>query len=390
MPPPALPFDPLDLASFRSEWMALLQCASAQCNKEKLVALLNCCDFKLLLSLAVEHGMTGQLALALEGCERSSLPADFVKDLSGRRRTLVIRSLQMTSELFRLLDQFRSEEILALVVKGPVLSQRAYGDPAVRTYADLDLLVLQKDVRRATQCLLTLGFDATVSLAAIDAGRIPGQHFFSKDQPRLLVELHNDRTLRYFPRSIPIHAFFDRRVDVSLDGQPVSALSAEDELVLICVHGAKHFWQRLQWIADVAALLSRRPSMNWDRVLHCARETRSSAMLNAGLQLAATLLQARLPDDMQSRVLSDHDAARLSGSALAWLPFAGAKSVGLLDRAAYRLRMRGNLFSAPAYLLRLAFSPTEDDWTGKAPGIEPFLRSVLGRPLRLIRRYSQR
>jgi len=37
----------------------------------------------------------------------------------------------------------------------------------------------------------------------------------------------------------------------------------EDELVLICIHGAKHFWERLMWIADVAALISRQTAINW-------------------------------------------------------------------------------------------------------------------------------
>jgi len=43
----------------------------------------------------------------------------------------------------------------------------------------------------------------------------------------------------------------------------VSALSVEDELVLICIHGAKHFWERLMWIADVAALISAQTAINW-------------------------------------------------------------------------------------------------------------------------------
>ena len=40
-----------------------------------------------------------------------------------------------------------------------------------------------------------------------------------------------------------------------MDGRDVPALSLEDELVLICVHGAKHFWERLMWTADIAAMV---------------------------------------------------------------------------------------------------------------------------------------
>jgi len=390
MASPVMSFDPLDLASFHREWMVLLQCASAQSNSEKLAASLKSCDLNRLLLLAADHGMTGQLALALSSCEAATLPPDFVQALLVRRKTLAISALQMTSELFVLLQRFRTDRIPTVAVKGPVLSQRAYGDPSVRTYADLDLLVFQEDIRRATQCMLALGFDATVSLKAIEAGRIPGQHFFSKTTPRILVELHNDATLRYFPHQIPIHDFFDRHVNVSLDGQSVPALSAEDELVFVSVHGAKHFWQRLQWIADLAALISRQPSVIWDNVLLCAKQTGSLTMLNTGLLLASGLLGAKLPANIQSRADSDRSALHLVRSSLTWLPFAGAKSIALLDRTGYRLGMNGKLFSAPGYLLRLSLSPTEEDWKDERPGLQSFLRSVLGRPLRLMRKYTQR
>jgi hypothetical protein len=65
--------------------------------------------------------------------------------LDGQRAQNFV-TLRMTTELFRVLDQFASAGIVALVVKGPVLAVRAYGDPAMRSYCDLDLLVRQRDI----------------------------------------------------------------------------------------------------------------------------------------------------------------------------------------------------------------------------------------------------
>jgi Uncharacterised nucleotidyltransferase len=83
--------------------------------------------------------------------------------------------MRMTAELFRLLNLFAAKDISAIVVKGPVLAMQACGDPAMRSYGDLDLLVRQRDIRRATESLQAVGYRATVSLRAIDAGKIPGQ-----------------------------------------------------------------------------------------------------------------------------------------------------------------------------------------------------------------------
>jgi len=127
-----------------------------------------------------------------------------------RQRAQNFLTLRLTAELIRLLQRFSSEEIAALVVKGPVLAVRAYGDPARRGYGDLDLLVRQRDIRRATELMMAAGYQAAVPLSAIDAGKIPGQYLFSKPDSKLLVELHNDLTLRYFPRPLPIEEFFAR------------------------------------------------------------------------------------------------------------------------------------------------------------------------------------
>ncbi len=42
--------------------------------------------------------------------------------------------------------------------------------------------------------------------------------------PWLIVELHTERTMRYFPRPLPIEKFFERRSFVELDGREIPAL----------------------------------------------------------------------------------------------------------------------------------------------------------------------
>jgi len=159
--------------------------------------------------------------------------------------------------------------------------------------------------------------------------------------------------------------------------------------VLICIHGAKHFWERLMWIADVAALVSRQSGIDWERVVNSARAVGAERMLHTGLRLASNLLQVQLPDKVQARVQADVAAARLAEQACKWLTAAGYAPPGLLARAAFRLRMRGGFISGPAYLLRLSLSPTEEDWTADPEGKGHRLLEAIRRPFRLVRKYSR-
>ena len=367
----------------------LLECASPTFDSQRLVELARSADWSKLLVLAEAHSALAHLAVRVRGLDEDLVPAEIRQTLLEHHREQVFSTLRMTAELFRLLELFAAKEIPTLIVKGPALAMQAYGDPTMRSFGDLDFLVRQRDIRRATESLLAAGYEAAVPLSAIDAGKIPGQYFFSKTDTKLVVELHNDFTLRYFPRPLPIEEFFARRIRVCIDGHEAPALSVEDELVLICIHGAKHLWERLMWIADVAALVSRQTDINWGRATASARVVRADHMLHTGLLLAADLLHAHLPEDMDAIVRQDALAAKLVARILRWLPAAGHAPPALFERVAFRLRMRGGLLAAPAYLLRLSLSPTEEDWQADGEISDNRLLDTLRRPFRLARKYSR-
>ena len=377
------------VASFKNEWSALLECASPAHNRQRLAGLLQSVDWARLFVLAEEHGVVGHLAAGVRGFEENLVPPEIRQALVDRQRAQIFFSLRLTAELFCILDRFTSAGIGALVVKGPALAVQAYGDPAMRSYGDLDLLVRQRDIRRATELMSAAGFTPAVPLSAIDAGKIPGQYLFSKPDSRLIVELHNDCTLRYFPRRLPPEKFFARQIRVRLDAHEAPALAVEDELVLICIHGAKHFWERLMWIADVAALVSRQAGIDWERVADSAQAVGAERMLHTGLRLASDLLRTKLPENVQALVQADVVAARLAEQTCKWLPASGYAPPGLFERALFRMRMRGGLIAAPAYLLRLSLSPTEEDWVGGAQEKGHWFLEAARRPFRLARKHSR-
>lgn len=368
----------------------LLECASAKPDAGHLSELFHrTVDWPFLFALAEEHGVLGLLATRVSELNDASVPVEFRKKLQERYRSQLLVSLGMTAELFRVLEQLATARIHTLVIKGPVLAVRAYGDPGLRQYADLDLLVRDADIHRATRVLIEAGYEADVPLSAIDAGKVPGEYLFLRPGTKLMMDLHTERTFRYFPREVPVEKMFERRAYVRLDEHETPALAMEDELVLICIHGAKHFWERLMWIADVAAFISRQASLDWDKAIGIARETGAERMLHVGLRLAADLLRMPLPEEIRDSVKADRAAEHLGAQIETWLPSAGSSPPGLLQRAAFRMRMRGGAIAGPMYLLRLSFSPTEEDWVEGAEEKRPWVLDALGRPFRLLRKYGR-
>lgn len=362
-------------------------CASRPVAANILETLQRPFDWPSLLVLARDHGVFPLLAKALAETDAiAALPASLRQELEETRRKHVLFTLSLTAEFFRVADRFQAAGIEAVVVKGPVLGVQAFGDPGLRQYSDLDLVLRHADVLRAARIMEECGFASQVPLDAA-AKKIPGQFLFVREQTRSIVELHTERTLRYFTRPIPIESFFARRTQVSLDGRRVPALCPEDTLVFICVHGSKHFWERLMWIADVAGLLNRQMALDWGRVFAVARETRTERMVRLGLCLARDVLGAELHPQAATEVSGNPVAARLAVEIQRKLPLGEPSSKTAFGRAMIRMRMGGGFFRGARYLLRLAFSPTEEDWGGGRPGNRAAWMDAVRRPLRLARKH---
>jgi hypothetical protein len=372
-----------------TEWTMLVDCARPTVDVEQLnKSLRQSVNWSALLELAEAHGVLGLAATRLRDCSEAAVPPKIAQELRERHRAQVLLTLRLTAEMFRLFDCFAAAGLEALVIKGPALSARCYGDPAVRHYGDLDLIAREKDILRFTELMIGLGYEPSVPLDAIHAKKAPGEYAFRHQSTKLLVEFHTELTFRYHPRPIPLERLFKRQARVKIDAREIPALSPEDELILICIHGAKHFWERLSYIADVAAFVSKQ-ELDWKRVKLAAGEVGGERMLYVGLRLAADVLGMSLPENITASVRTDPAVGRLARQVLQWLPAAGSAPPGIFTRAVFRMRMRGGIFSGPAYLLRLSFSPTEEDWVEGAENKRHWLLDALGRPFRLARKYGR-
>ena len=369
------------------EWAALLRCASPHSDLSILSAVLSKVSWPALVALAEAHGVISLLASSVARIPEDLAPREFAQKIRELHRAQVLSALQMTAELFRLVDQFRDAGLDTVLVKGPILALRAYGDTGARQYGDLDFLVRQKDILHATERMISAGYQPEIPVEAISSQKIPGQYLFVRTAGPLLVELHTERTMRYFPRGLPIEEFFARRQYMSVDGHHIPALAIEDELLLICIHGAKHLWERLSLVADVAGFVTRQNSLNWERTFANARAVGAERMLHTGLLLAGNLLHAALPQSVQTTLQSDRTASQLGAKIATWLPSAGQTPPGLFARALYRVRMRGSVVAGLGYLLRLTFSPTQEDWPAGVENKHGGRFAALRRPVRLAKKY---
>lgn len=345
-------------------------------------------DWEYLLRAAAENGVLPLLSLHLAEIIAGVFSSEQFEELKLAARAAGLRSLQLSAELVRVVEALSSEKIAAWPYKGPVIAMQAYGDLALRTFEDLDLVVTQRDMRRAHEVLSALKYQPRFPWVPDESAPIPSEYSYYDAERRIIVELHTELTLRHFPVVPDLAKMAESSVNVSIGGHAVRTFGPEDTLVLLCVHGSKDFWERISWVTDVSEFVQRNQDLDWERVFARAKETRAIRMVLLGLALAEKLLDASLPDAVRLRVDADGAAIALTTQIAKRLL---AREVPVWRaREAFRFRRKLVPGAIPSwrYGLRLATAPAEEDWRMlRLPRALSPLYAVL-RPLRLLRKYG--
>ena len=276
--------------------------------------------------------------------------------------------------------------------KGRLLATQAYGNLAMRQFTDLDFAIRQIDVPRAAAILEANGYKAVFGATPSNEGTHPthSEYQFVRPTGNVIVEMQTEITLRYFPRELNFDALEKRLTRVSIAGGEILSFSPEDTIILLSVHGAKHFWERLMWIVDIAELSQSPTGIRWAEAFSRAKEMEVSRALNLALYLAHRMLEAPLPDDVLEIVSRDRIAKKLGDGICEQFPMNAHAQLPVFSRFRFRVASRDNLWAGLRFAMRLATSPTEPD-RADVPlpegmsGMHRWLRPVL-----LMKRYGVR
>lgn len=324
-----------------------------------------------LLQEAADHSMTTMLRLWLHDAERNGVPVALpmgVREAQGFREALEERyqanlrlGLRQTAVLVEVMELFRSAGLTALPYKGPALSAQIFGDPALRQSVDLDILLPQDEVLAACGRLTAVGFAPLRPYApGIEKQLLHYRAEIGMMRDGVLVELQWRLAPEYFSVPLDVRALVARASRVDVAGSAVPVLGAEDNLLVLCIHGAKHHWQSLKWVLDVALVIGKHPELSWTTLEQRARATGTHRLLGLGLLLAEQLLQAPIPASLGDAIRRDEVLLAAAQDVLAAL--APYRYPTEAEHHRLMLRLRERFIDRARYLFRLGWQPTESEW----------------------------
>ncbi|MCL4532394.1 MAG: nucleotidyltransferase family protein, partial [Actinobacteria bacterium] len=291
-------------------------------------------------------------------------------------------------ELLGILDLLKAHGIPAVPFNGPAQAVSVMGRLALREFVDLDILVHRQDALKARELLAARGyvtpyrFTHSQEKAYLDSR---GEYYLYRPKDGTRVEIHWKLLPDYFAIPFDVEKIWSRLGSVSLGNATVPALAPEDLLLLLCIHGYSHMWERLEWICGLAELIRQR-EVEWGMVLQRARELGTTRILLLGLEMAGGLLEAPLPGEILRLAREDPEVARLAEHLRGRL-LGEKEPAGIAEIVGFQLRSRERLRDKAKFLLRLTTTSTAEEWSAVAipDALFPLYRLV--RPVALARKY---
>ncbi len=357
-------------------------------------------DWQRAIHMASRQAVLPLVYRCLEAEFAHALPGPAAESLRRAYAGNSVRNLHLTRELIRLSAVLERGGVEALAIKGPALAVAAYGAVTMRQFSDLDLLVRREQVARAVALLQGEGYALAAGYSLADLERRGGFEIAMGRADALTeIDLHWRLVPPYFPIALETEDLWRRAVRVEIEGAAVRTLAPADHLLFLCAHGAKHGWQALGSICDVAALMhasaggpcadysSANPpahALDWDELVGRAERARAQRALLLALLLAHEVLDAAAPAALLDRARGAPAIVRAARSFIRYVNDPGAGGPGLFQRWLVPLAVIDSPAARLRYFAARALLPSADD--RRLVRLPAALRSFyfLLRPLRVM------
>jgi hypothetical protein len=276
----------------------------------------------------------------------------------------IAHNLALEDQLSALVRDFQAADIPTIPYKGPALAAAVYGDVGLRVFGDLDILIQEKDVGRAADMMIARGYETDLRFSSEQLAAYV-HHFNELPFTRVgkaPVELQWQIVPDHFVYPVEPFCLWDNQIIEEAQQSGFRTIPAEQQILMLCAHGAKDSWGRLAWVCDIAELLRKSDRLDWKGLVNLAAQTGGLRMLSLGLHLAHELLEAPLPQELLFRIGKDRAVAK-AGRLIRERIFGRIDgNEGILETCLFYVRMRERLRDKARFLFRTFSRPIPGQW----------------------------
>lgn len=246
----------------------------------------------------IDYGSHRMVPQLYRNLQRHGVKDPLMDRLKGVYRYYLYKNEILMHRIGSLLAAFEEARIETMVLKGAALIQLYYRESGLRPMLDADVLVHPHQTEQAMQLLTRLQWKPFRYLQP--RNRIPIVHSTPfEDNGGRQVDLHWHLFWECFNASDD-DDYWENAVPIQVGGAQTLALSATDQLLHTCWHGAR--WNEvppIRWVADAMTILGASAAeIDWASLLKKAQKHRIVLPVRDSLEYLKKKFDAPVPDSV--------------------------------------------------------------------------------------------
>jgi len=370
----------------------LLNCARTKIDdnsREKILSLVNNkLNWDHIVQMASIHRLIPLLYVNLNSICPEKIPSDVLSNLKYIFHKTAKKNLLITGELLKLIKLLEINEIKALTYKGPLLAFSLYGNISYRQFGDIDIIINKSDAIKVKKIMNMNGYELVSPIKISDSYymKLISEMQFINRNTGVLIEIKWKFEGDFISLPPDHNILLDNLNYLNINGNNILNLDPSNQLLILCIHAAKHGWLRLSWICDISELISNE-NIDWNLILKNAENLGVKRILLINLYLIYDLFNIKIPEKVLTLFEYDKLVKKCSMDVKTRIFQERKKSLNLLDYFFLSLKIRENWLNGLIDCFNGLTTPTYADFSDiSLPENLLFIYKII-RPLLLIRRY---
>lgn len=267
-------------------------------------------NWQSLAQLAADHHLRPWLYKYYRQMPEGMVPREVLhayKELIESQRFLQLKLLR---EFFRIQRVLEKELIPVIPFKGFRMGHGYYGNPELREFSDLDVLISRDFLRTVIRTLEGMGY---VKEPGYNPRNLPLEKVIKK-YPEYNLDLwengqriaHVELHWQIAAPPFNIDCYYEKMspfvTQSKLQGKQYACFTPGGDLLMAAFHhGGKEEWTRLGHILDIGMILRKYPDADYAEAIRWAEQRHISRIILTGIQLAHQLCRIEIPDSIREK-----------------------------------------------------------------------------------------
>ncbi|MCL5260287.1 MAG: nucleotidyltransferase family protein [Gammaproteobacteria bacterium] len=267
-------------------------------------------DWNIVFQKAGQHKVQHLVYWQLNKVAADIIPWEIQVSLKQDFSNHVFNNLKLTSELIKLLELCKANNIRVVPIKGPMLAQIAYKNLSLRSFSDLDFFVSKEGALKIKDLLVARSFRLNGLNETANNDDFFYEHalyelaFLSADKT-VAIDLTWNIEAPAILFTVPEDFIAENLINIELNGYPVPSFSCETLFLILNIHTAKHYWTRLCWVCDIHEFMRSFPNIDLDAILHRAARLKIKNIILTNLLIINWLYDFKLPESVMDLIANN-------------------------------------------------------------------------------------